>query len=120
MKMRNVPSWLIVISAIGLGFFAFVIASGVFLNLAGPKLGPSTAIILTSLVGLVLAYISFRYSRLFMLKHLRVPFVEGDPLAPEPHSRPSGRIARAIMFAGLIFFPIFIFALLSSIINAYV
>lgn len=118
--MRNLPSWLITISAIGLGFFAFVIGGGVFLNFAGPKLGGSTAIILASLIGIASGYVSSRYSRKFMLKHLRVPFVEGDPLAPEPHSRPSGRIARAMMFAGLIFFPIFIFTALSSIINSYV
>lgn len=118
--MRNIPSWLIAISAIGLGFFAFVIGGGVFLNFAGPRLGSSVAIILASVIALTSAYVSFKYSRRFMLKHLRVPFVEGDPLAPEPHSRPSGRIARAMMFAGLIFFPIFIFTALSSIINAYV
>lgn len=133
--MKKFPSWLIYLAAIGLGFFAFVITAGVLSGFVGPRFGGLFMMLFITLLGLVAAYFSFRYSRRFMVGHI---FKTTGQTAVQTADRASDadnavsannavnasgeqkkRLAMALFFSGTVLFPVFIFMLLSSIINIY-
>ncbi|OGY97706.1 MAG: hypothetical protein A2855_00305 [Candidatus Liptonbacteria bacterium RIFCSPHIGHO2_01_FULL_57_28] len=125
--MKSFPSWLISIAAVGLGFFAFVITYGVLTSAAG-RLAVSAAagmvlLILIILIGIAAGYAAARQSRHFMLSHISrqasSPDLE-EEAGPSKAAR-NRRVTRALFFAGVVFFLfflVFIFSTLSSIINA--
>lgn len=134
--MKKFPSWLIYIAALGLGFFAFVITAGVIPKIVGPRFAGLFMMLLITLLGLVAAYFAFRYSRRFMARHI---FKTAAQTAARTAGQISGagdavnadsavsagdaqkkRLAMALFFSGTVLFPVFIFMLLSSIINLYV
>lgn len=117
--VKTFPAWLIYVSAIGLGFFCFVICGGVLLRIFGPKFGSLVLLPLVILPGLAAAYFGFRYSRKFMMRHVSRNAEPGDPHFSEGRTARSKRIALAMLFSGLVFFIVFIFTVLSSIMNAY-
>ena len=121
--LKTFPSWLISLAAIGLGFFSFVIAGGIFLNVIGRLRGGVAMMLLAVLVGLAAAYPAFRYSRRFMMAHVSRTSADPAETAPDDDPMASGqwksRVARNLFLAGVILFPVFIFVLLSSIMNIY-
>lgn len=117
---KTFPGWLIYIASIGLGFFAFVIAGGIFMKLAAGRFTGAFVLFLVILLSLTAAYFFAGYSRRFMMRHVSRNAAPGDPHFVEGRTASQKRIALAMFLSGVMLFPIFIFAVLSSIINAYV
>lgn len=119
--MKKLPGWLIYIAAIGAGFFSFVIVTGILPTLFGPRFADASWVLfLAALVGLAVAYFTFKYSRLFMFRHISRAVAERAAAGGENMDAGKARnkrLALTIFFCGMVFFLIFIFALLSSIIN---
>jgi len=123
--MRKFPSWLVYLAAIGLGFFAFVISTGILSRIIGSRLKGLPIMIFMILISLAAAYFASKYSRGFMTRH--ISGIGHDPGADASiddakiAAREQGRrIAMAFFFSGIVLFVVFIFMLLSGIINAYV
>jgi hypothetical protein len=119
--MKTFPAWIIIIGAVGLGFFAFVITGGVLLKIAASaKLAGLFVILVSSLLSLAAAYFAFKFSRKFMMRHVSRNAEPGDIHFSEGRTASQKRIALAMLLSGVILFPAFVFVLISSIIKAYV
>lgn len=116
---KTFPSWLIRVASIGLGFFAFVIVGGALLNVASGISEGLSIFFVVILLGLAAGYFSAVYSRRFMMRHVSRNAAPGDPHFAEGPTARNKRVALAMFLSGLMLFPIFVLAVLSSIINVY-
>ena len=120
--MRQSPNWLINIAAAGMGLFALVIVFGLLSWVLGrmfgsvPGFASAILFVLLAIIAGMAAYYMAKYCRRFMLRH--VARVHRAVTSADPSSEKM-RLARALVFSGIAFFLLFIFGLISGIMNTH-